>query len=167
MFNLYYAFRHPGTMKYTSNFMHKHTKNNQSKQDFKPTILLVLASLSLLFLLLCTWGAAQKAWIILAGTSTSGLVTDLKVAPAGFKSTRSYALVVEYKDASGSTKTYESHIYSAPALYKVGEQVPLWYWQDQVLLKSIRMWTNTILCGVFGLFFALVRYLVKRSEFNR
>lgn len=146
--------------------MHKHTKNNQSKQDFKPTILLVLASLSLLFLLLFTWGAAQKGWIMLAGTSTSGLVTDLKVAPAGFKSTRSYALVVEYKDASGSTKTYESHIYSAPALYKVGEQVPLWYWQDQVLLKSIRMWTNTILSGVFGLFFVLVRHLVKKSKFG-
>lgn len=146
--------------------MHKHTKNNQSKQDFKPTILLVLASLSLLFLLLFTWGAAQKGWIMLSGTSTSGLVTDLKVAPAGFKSSKSYALVVEYKDASGSTKTYESHIYSAPALYKVGEQVPLWYWQDQVLLKSIKMWTNTILSGVFGLFFVLVRYLVKKSKFG-
>lgn len=144
--------------------MHKHTKRHQSKQNFKPTILLVLTSLSLLFLLLFTMGAAQKAWIIFAGTSTSGLVTDLKVAPAGFKSIKSYALVVEYKDASGSTKTYESHIYSAPALYKVGEQVPLWYWQDRVLLKSIKMWTNTILCGVFGLFFALTRYLVKRSE---
>ncbi|WP_421794382.1 DUF3592 domain-containing protein [Haliscomenobacter sp.] len=147
--------------------MHKHTKHKPAKQDLKPTILLVLTSLSIVFLLLFTWGAAQKAWIMLAGTSTSGLVTDLKVAPAGFKSTRSYALVVEYKDASGSTKTYESHIYSAPTLYKVGEQVPLWYWQDRVLLKSIKMWTNTILWGVFGLFFALARYLVKKSEFNR
>lgn len=147
--------------------MRKHTKSHQAKQYLKPTILLVLTSLSIVFLLLFTWGAAQKAWIMLAGTSTSGLVTDLKVAPAGFKSARSYALVVEYKNASGSTKTYESNIYSAPALSKVGEQVPLWYWQDQVLLKSIRMWTNTILWGVFGLFFAFVRYLVKRSEFNR
>lgn len=147
--------------------MYRHTKTNQTKQDFKPTILLVLTSLSIVFLLLFTWGAAQKAWIIIAGTSTSGLVTDLIVAPAGFKSTRAYALVVEYKNASGSTKTYESNIYSSPALSRVGEQVPLWYWQDQVLLKSIRMWTNTILWGVFGLFFALARYLVKRSEFNR
>lgn len=146
--------------------MHKHTKHNQSKQNFKPTILLVLTSLSIVFLLLFTWGAAQKAWIILAGTSTSGLVIDLKVAPAGFKSSRAYALVVEYKDASGSSKTYESHIYSTPALYKVGEQVPLWYWQDLVLLKSIKMWTNTILSGVFGLFFALVRHLVKKSKFG-
>ncbi|MDX2071689.1 MAG: DUF3592 domain-containing protein [Haliscomenobacter sp.] len=146
--------------------MHKHTKNNQTKQDFKPTIILVLTSLSLVFLLLFAWGATQKALIMLAGTSTSGLVTDLKVAPAGFKSTRSYALVVEYKDATGSTKSYESNIYSSPALYKVGEQVPLWYWQDQVLLKSIRMWTNTILSGVFGLFFVSVGYMVKRGQFS-
>lgn len=146
--------------------MQKHTKRHQSKQDVKPIILLALTSLSLLFLLLFTWGAAQKAWIILAGTSTSGLVTELKVAPAGFKSTRSYALVVEYKETNGSSKTYESHIYSAPALYKVGEKVPLWYWQDRVLLKSIKMWTNTILSGAFGLFFALVRYLVKKSKFG-
>jgi hypothetical protein len=143
--------------------MRTQTKIKQS-QDVKPTILLVLTSLGLLFLLLFTWGAAQKGWIILAGTSTSGLVTDLKVAPAGFKSSKSYALVLEYKDANGSTKTYESHIYSAPALYKVGEQVPLWYWQDRVLLKSIRMWTNTILSGVFGLFFVLVGHLVKKSK---
>ena len=147
--------------------MHKHAKNSQVKQDFKPTILLVLTCLSLVFLLLSAWGTAQKAWIILAGTSTLGQVTDLKVAPAGFKSNRSYALVVEYKDASGSTKIYESNIYSTPSLYKVGEQVPLWYWQDRVLLKSIRMWTNTILSGVFGLFFALAGYLVKKSKFNR
>lgn len=146
--------------------MQKHTESHQSKQDVKPIILLALTSLSFLFLLLFTWGAAQKAWIILAGTSTSGLVTDLKVAPAGFKSNRSYALVVEYKDASGSTKTYESHIYSAPALYQVGEQVPLWHWQDWVLLKSIKMWTNTILSGVFGLFFVIVRHLVKKSKFS-
>lgn len=146
--------------------MHKHTKHNQPKQNFKPTILLVLTCLSLLFLVIFTWGAAQKVWIILAGTSTSGLVTNLKVAPAGFKSSKSYALVVEYKNASGSTKTYESNIYSTPALYQLGEQVPLWYWQDRVLLKSIRMWTNTILSGAFGLFFALVRYLVKKSKFG-
>ena len=145
--------------------MHKHTKRKQTKQDFKP-ILLVLTSLSLLFLLLFTWGAAQKAWIILAGTSTLGQVTNLKVAPAGFKSSKSYALVVEYKNANRSTKTYESHIYSAPPLYQVGERVPLWYWQDRVLLKSIKMWTNTILSGVFGLFFVLVRYLVKRTQFS-
>lgn len=146
--------------------MHKHTKTSQTKQDFKPTILLVLNSLSLLLVLLFTWGSTQKAWIILAGTSTSGLVTELKVAPAGFKSSKAYALVLDYQDASGSTKTYESHIYSTPALYQVGEQVPLWYWQDRVLLKSIRMWTNTILSGVFGLFFVLVGYMVKRTQFS-
>jgi hypothetical protein len=147
--------------------MRKHTKSKQAKQDFKPTILLILTSLSLLFLVILAWGTAQKTWIILAGTSTSGLVTDLKVAPAGFKSSKSYALVVEYRDVSGSTKTYESNIYSSPALYEVGEQVPMWYWQDWVLLKSVKMWTNTILSGVFGILFLLARYLVKRSEFNR
>ena len=110
-----------------------------------------------------TYGCLTKVWIIGKGTSTTGIVTEFETLPAGFKGFTSYAIDVVYNDASGHPKTYETSSAHRP---DPGEKVPLWYWQDRVLLKSTRMWSDTILSGVFGLFFALARYLVKKKGFN-
>lgn len=146
--------------------MRKHKKSNKQTKGIKPQIALALAWIGAFFPLIFAYGCLKKGWIILAGSSTVGLVTDIKTLPGGFKNSKSYAIVVEYQDAAGATQTYASNIYSAPALYDLGERVPLWYWRDWVLLKRLKMWTNTILSGVFGLFFVLVRYLVQKSEFQ-
>ena len=152
--------------------MHRHrTKQQKSnkprsrpKNSFEHRTILVLTGLSILFLLRFTYGCLTKMWIIEKGTSTLGIVTEFETLPANFKGFTSYAIDVAYNDASGHPKKYETSSSHRPDL---GEKVPLWYLQDRVLLKSISAWTDEVISGVFGLFFALARYLVKRSEFNR
>ena len=152
--------------------MHRHrTKQQKSnkprsrpKNSFEHRTILVLTGLSILFLLRFTYGCLTKMWIIEKGTSTTGVVIDFETLPANFKGFTSYAIDLAYNDASGHPKTYETSSSHRPDL---GEKVPLWHWQDRVLLKSISAWTDEVISGVFGLFFALARYLVKRSEFNR
>ncbi|MBL7827956.1 MAG: DUF3592 domain-containing protein [Saprospiraceae bacterium] len=134
------------------------------KQDFKPQVMQALKWLSMVFLVVAAYGCLKKGWIILAGTSTTGWVTEIRSKSGGFKTTPSYAPVIAYKGAGGYPKVYESNMYSSPARYKVGDKAPLWYWKEWVLLKSISMWTNTIITGVFGLFFVLVGYLTKKKD---
>lgn len=145
----------------TRHSIRKHRKNN----ELKPKILRAFNWITAFFLLMFAYGLLKKGWIMLAGSATFGVVTDIHTQSAGFKSSKSYAMVVEYQDDAGITQTYASDIYSSPVLYDLGERVPLWYWRDWVLVKRGAMWTNTLLWGVFGLFFVFVRYWVKKSEF--
>lgn len=151
--------------------MHRHRAKQQKsnkprsrpQNSFEHRTILVLTGLSILFLLMFTYGCLTKMWIIRKGTSTTGIVTEFETLPAGFKGFTSYAIDVVYNDASGHPKTYATSSAHRPDL---GEKVPLWYWQDRVLLKSISAWTDEVISGVFGLFFALARYLVKKKGFN-
>lgn len=139
-------------------------KRTADNKAFKSAILQSLALLSIICLSAFTFGFLQKGWIMLSGTRTTGIVTGYRTMSGGKPNApTAYAVVLEYKDAYGTTQMYESDIYAAPAWYQVGDTVRLWYHHDRVLLQRTSAWTSTILWGVFGFFFVIARWLAKRG----
>ncbi|MCA0236454.1 MAG: DUF3592 domain-containing protein [Bacteroidetes bacterium] len=139
-------------------------KRTFDNRGLKTTILQSLTLLSIICLTACALGGLQKGWTMLSGTRSTGIVTGYRTMNGSKPGAPiSYAVVLEYKDAAGVTQIYESDIYAAPAWYQMGETVPLWYHNDRVLLQHLSAWTNTILWGVFGLFFVVARWGAKRS----
>lgn len=87
------------------------------------------------------------------GTTVEGRVVNLLSSEEDDGST-TYAPVVEY-EAGGNTYSYESHNYSNPSTYQVGQEVNLIYDRDHPdkarISNFVELWLIPLLLIPFGL----------------
>lgn len=106
-----------------------------------------------------------KNWnIVTKGIHAKGVVVELVRRPkkiGELTSSGALAPVVRFFDKEGKERLYYATTYATPPLYHVGQQVELWYLEQDynaALLKGKDEWILSIAFGVFGAVMFLIGF---------
>ncbi|MBT0768608.1 DUF3592 domain-containing protein [Kineosporia sp. J2-2] len=124
-----------------------------------PIEAIVLVSLGLLPIGIGVWEIRMLWSLHHSGVRCTGTVVDLERRFKG-GSGLTFAPVVEFVDDRGQPRRFTSHLASGPAMYEVGDQVPVTYLPgraDKARLTSVRHTLTTLLTAfVVGAVFVAI-----------
>ncbi|MEZ4828358.1 MAG: DUF3592 domain-containing protein [Bacteroidia bacterium] len=120
----------------------------------------VFATIGTVCAIIAWYNWRNTTHIMRHGVEVSGWVVENYPHPQ-WKKRYMYAPVVQFMDKNGEMRKYVSTTFTNPAEFQVGEQIKVWYLEEdpeKVSIPGANYWLVPAVLGGFGLIFGLIGY---------